>query len=411
MKKVFILWMICAAFIQASNIQAKTDVTYSVKVGETVRLEISSSGRSILNWSTGKYGTWDVNSLYLEVVSSSWDYAIVRGKKPTALAVVQLTVTHNHNGIYGDKYYDAFHVKVVSDEPTGISIGQSSLSLTAGDSYTLSANIIGGNGTYTWWSDDSSIASVYGSGSSGRVVANKKGTTYINVSTANGKYKASCRVTVAAPPVIYVDMASSLSLEVGEHYTLRPTVFPSDAETSFSWRSSDTRVVTVNSGYVTAVGAGNATITVTTSNGKTTSCYITVKPTKHTMHYFVHDGGKILVNSKMVTGEGSEQVEDGTSLIVLLMPDEGFVVNKVMIDDVDMTENMDGNMLTISDVKQDCKVEVFFEKKDLIDAIVAISSSSTSVKHGIYHLNGQRVTSEKYKKGFYIIDGRKVFVK
>lgn len=242
-------------------------------------------------------------------------------------------------------------------------------------------------------------------------VANKKGTTYINVSTADGKYKASCKVTVAPPPVLFVDMTSSLSLEVGEHYTLRPTVFPSDAETSFSWHSSDTKVATVNSGYVTAVGAGNATITVTSGNGKTTSCYITVKPMKHTMRYSVHAGGKILVNSKMVTGDGSEQIVDGTSLMVLLMPDEGFAVNKVMIDDVDMTENMDGNLLTISDVKQDCKVEVFFEEEDIVDAIIAIPSSSTSVRHGIYDLNGQRVTSERAKKGFYIIDGRKVFVK
>ena len=70
---------------------------------------------------------------------------------------------------------------------------------------------------------------------------------------------------------------TSLALEIGRTYTLIKTVSPSNAVTSYTWRSSNTSVATVDSnGKVTAKKAGTATITVKTSNGKTATCNVTV---------------------------------------------------------------------------------------------------------------------------------------
>ena len=70
---------------------------------------------------------------------------------------------------------------------------------------------------------------------------------------------------------------TSLTLDVGKSYTLTKTVSPSNAATSYTWRSSNTSVATVDSnGKVTAKKAGTATITVKTSNGKTATCKVTV---------------------------------------------------------------------------------------------------------------------------------------
>ena len=71
----------------------------------------------------------------------------------------------------------------------------------------------------------------------------------------------------------------TLSLVEGNSETLTPTVAPSDATNkAVSWKSSDASVASVdNSGKVTAVKAGSATITVTTTDGsKTATCYVTV---------------------------------------------------------------------------------------------------------------------------------------
>lgn len=73
---------------------------------------------------------------------------------------------------------------------------------------------------------------------------------------------------------------TSTTLTEGDSETLTATVAPSDATNkAVSWKSSDASTASVdNSGKVTAVKAGSATITVTTTEGsKTASCSVTVK--------------------------------------------------------------------------------------------------------------------------------------
>ena len=61
--------------------------------------------------------------------------------------------------------------------------------------------------------------------------------------------------------------------------TLTATVKPTNAtDKTITWKSSNTKVATVSSsGKVTTVGAGTATITATSSNGKTAKATVTVK--------------------------------------------------------------------------------------------------------------------------------------
>lgn len=67
-----------------------------------------------------------------------------------------------------------------------------------------------------------------------------------------------------------------LKLGRGTSETLIATLTPSNATKTLTWSSSNTSVVTVVNGKVTAVGKGNATITVKTVNGKTATCNVEV---------------------------------------------------------------------------------------------------------------------------------------
>lgn len=71
---------------------------------------------------------------------------------------------------------------------------------------------------------------------------------------------------------------TELDLIVDATEQLTATVLPNDATNkNVSWSSNNTAVATVNNGLVTAVAAGNATITVTTEDGnKTATCTISV---------------------------------------------------------------------------------------------------------------------------------------
>jgi uncharacterized protein YjdB len=71
---------------------------------------------------------------------------------------------------------------------------------------------------------------------------------------------------------------TSLSLNGGQTYQLKATVLPENAtDKTVTWTSSDTNVATVSTdGLVTAVNGGTATITATTTNGKTATCTVKV---------------------------------------------------------------------------------------------------------------------------------------
>ena len=87
-------------------------------------------------------------------------------------------------------------------------------------------------------------------------------------------------VTVGTPTVavtgITIDKTTA-ELEIGETETLTATVTPDDAtDKSVTWTTSDANIATVENGVVTAVAAGNATITAQAGE-YTATCAVTVK--------------------------------------------------------------------------------------------------------------------------------------
>ena len=84
--------------------------------------------------------------------------------------------------------------------------------------------------------------------------------------------------TVAVTGVTLAPTSATLTLGETETVTLIPTVLPAEAtDKSVTWSSSNEAVATVTDGIVTAVAAGTATITVTTTDGaKTATCAVTV---------------------------------------------------------------------------------------------------------------------------------------
>lgn len=106
--------------------------------------------------------------------------------------------------------------------------------------------------------------------------------TPTDTAAAKQTAEAECRVAFRAAnvPVTGVTLdRTELSLTEGGLSQLTATVAPENADNkSVNWTTSDAAVATVNqSGVVTAVKAGTATITVTTADGgKTAFCKVTV---------------------------------------------------------------------------------------------------------------------------------------
>ena len=159
-----------------------------------------------------------------------------------------------------------------------IVINRSSLTLDVGDTYILSATITPTNATnqtVTWSSSNTKVATV---SNSGKVTAKGEGTTIITAKAGGKTDTVKVIVNEEYISVTRVELnRASLSLDVGDAYTLRATITPTNATNqTVTWSSSNTKVATVSSsGKVTAKNEGTATITAKV-NGKIDTVRVTV---------------------------------------------------------------------------------------------------------------------------------------
>ena len=177
----------------------------------------------------------------------------------------------------------AVTVKAKVVNVTEVTLDKTELTLTEGETETLTATVRPDNANnrkVTWSSDKTEVATVDGAG---RVTAVKAGEAVVTVTTEDGGRTATCAVTVKAKTVSVTEVTldrAELTLTEGETETLTATVRPDNADNrKVTWSSDKTEVATVDgAGKVTAVKAGEAVVTVMTEDGgKTASCKVTVK--------------------------------------------------------------------------------------------------------------------------------------
>ena len=239
---------------------------------------------------------------------------------------------------------------------TSVTLAPETLSIEEGKTAELTATTSPANASdqqFSWDVKDTEIASVYGYTSETKTVtALKEGQTQITV-TVDGQ-TASCTVTVT-PRTISVESITlnktQLSLVKGATETLTATVLPTTAtDKAVTWESSDTAVATVENGVVTAVAAGNATITAKAGE-KTATCAVTVTNPSNsgsssggggssTPRYAVTVPDKTENGSLSVTPKNAKK---GSDVTVTATPDKGYEVDDIVAKDAK------GNKLTLKD--------------------------------------------------------------
>ena len=211
--------------------------------------------------------TWDCSDKSVATVSNG---------KVTAVKAGFATITvKSVDGGFTASCAVTVAAKVI--DVSSVSLSKTELTLTEGDSETITATVKPDDATdktVTWMSSDPAVATVEG----GKITAVKEGEATITAKA--GDKTATCKVTVEKK-VIAVESVeldkSELELTEGDSATLVATVKPDDAtDKTVTWSSSDPEVATVENGAVTAVKEGTATITVKAGE-KSATCVVTVK--------------------------------------------------------------------------------------------------------------------------------------
>ena len=174
-------------------------------------------------------------------------------------------------------------VKAKAVNVTEVTLDRTELTLTEGETETLTATVRPDNADnkkVKWSSDKTEVATVDGAG---RVTAVKAGEAVVTVTTEDGGNTATCKVTVKAKavPVTGVEVNPwAVTLSVRGTSKLSYTIRPADATNqNVKWESDNPSVATVDSdGNVRAVSAGVAKVSaVTEGGGFRSGCTVTVK--------------------------------------------------------------------------------------------------------------------------------------
>ena len=240
----------------------KTELTLTESESETLTATVKPDDAS------DKTVTWSSSNAAVASVDANG--------KVTAMMVGTATITAKA----GDKSATCsvtVNKKVIS--VTSVALNKTELTLTEGESETLTATVKPDDATdktVTWSTSDANVATV---DANGKVTAVKEGNATI---TANaGDKSATCSVSVSKKVVSVTGVSlnkTELSLKEGESETLVATITPDDAtDKSVTWTSRDTSIVTVENGVVKALSAGSTSVVVTTKDGGyTASCVVTV---------------------------------------------------------------------------------------------------------------------------------------
>ena len=163
-----------------------------------------------------------------------------------------------------------------SETVSSIQLSQTSVRLSIGGTFELAATIYpesARNNVITWSSSAPDIVAV----DNGTLTAVAIGSAVITAQAGN--VTATCSVTVGPVEVTSIQLSEkAVTMSPGEIFELTASVEPENAtDKTITWSSSDTSIVTVAEGKLTAVDAGTATVTAKAGNVKA-ECSVTVNP-------------------------------------------------------------------------------------------------------------------------------------
>ncbi len=167
---------------------------------------------------------------------------------------------------------------------TGVSFSESIYTVALGQTLDLREDVVfspnnAANKNLTWTSATPTVATV----ENGVVTPVAEGVTNISITSEDGQFRAECvvRVSTSQVPATGLEISkTSLTMKIGETSVLSASVLPASATGyTVAWTSSNTDIVSVASGTLTAKRSGKVTVTATirdSQNTYTAVCAVTV---------------------------------------------------------------------------------------------------------------------------------------
>lgn len=252
-----------------SNTQMYTPITLSGKLGDGAQIGVAICGIVEPN---------DLENLPVVIGTTG-----TSGYTPTADDYAKFSLDNYDYQL--EQKDDGSIILSAATPVTGVSLDKTELTLSLGDTDTLTATITPENATYQdviWSSDDQTVATV---DENGVVTAVDPGEAVITVTTVDGGYTDTCTVKVSKRPQSGFEFGITEKIVTYGDPDFTVTATGAAEGSTVTYESSNAGVATVDAetGEVTIVGVGTTTITAeasaTDTSGQATVSYdLTVLP-------------------------------------------------------------------------------------------------------------------------------------
>ena len=276
-------------------------------------------------------------------------------------ATISATATINGKQITASCTVNVIPVKV-----SALEITPTSAELEVAETLRLNVKITPDDATtpdLQWTTNAPAIASV---SQDGIVTALMIGEANITARTTDGSnLSVSCLVKVVPTLATGIEIVTDdeTTIKATETVELTAIVTPSNTtDKRVSWRSENPEVATVNeSGVVTGISVGEATITATNSAGQTAQIKITVIPTpvesielnRYTAQLRVQDGFRLTATVRPTTATDKSIAWSSSSPEIVSVDNDGNILALQLGEAIITAMALDG-----SDVKAECRVTV-----------------------------------------------------
>lgn len=229
---------------------------------------------------------------------------------------------------------------------TDIELSENELYLEPGESAVLTSNVIPDNAwnkNISWSSSDYTIASVTDDGT---VTAHSVGETDITVTSEDGGFSRSCRVSVAVKATGVQISHSLIALERGESFTLQASVLPENATyRNIVWSSSRPDIVSVENGIVTGIAEGSADITARSEDGEASAvCAVNVIKPAEERYDLNSDGICDIKDAELISRYLAGHTDTGLTLVSADVNGDGKVNSRDTVDLLHyLSSNKDGD--------------------------------------------------------------------
>lgn len=286
----------------------------------------------------------------------------------------------------------------------GVAITGGDRGLTVGSTVQLAATVdygtgLEGTGEVTWASGDSAVATVT---ESGLVEAVSVGTTVVTAtSVEDDAHSDSVTITVAAAPGIYglTINEGDQTIQVGDtaQFTVTVNAVSTDASVTWSVEPEATVILVDETGFVTAVGSGTASLTATSVADASWFDTVQVNVPVQSVTSVTIDpvdsallvGETLALSATVVTEGGAPQAVDWSSADdAIATVDEDGVVTAVSFGTVDITATAAFDGVTSDSVTLDISEVVGVTIAGPADLYLAVSDVLTLVGNAVVNGSG-----------------------